>query len=52
MITLESGEMSHSKKIVYSINKIPIHRNERNQTGPYFSKSDLVPLLKLLRLQK
>jgi hypothetical protein len=32
MITLESGGMS--KKIVYSINKIPIPQNERKQTGP------------------
>jgi hypothetical protein len=35
MITLESGGMSHSKKIAYSISKIPIPRNERKQTGPY-----------------
>jgi hypothetical protein len=34
MITLESGGMSYSKKIVYSISKIPIPRNERKQTGP------------------
>ena len=34
MITLESGGMSHSKKIAYSISKIPIPRNERKQTGP------------------
>jgi hypothetical protein len=34
MITLESGGMSHSKKIVYSISKIPIPKNERKQTGP------------------
>jgi hypothetical protein len=34
MITLESGGMSHSKKIDYSISKIPIPRNERKQTGP------------------
>ena len=34
MIILESGEMSHSKKIVYSISKIPIPPNERKQTGP------------------
>jgi hypothetical protein len=33
MITLESGGMSYSKKIVYSISKIPISRNERKQTG-------------------
>jgi hypothetical protein len=26
--------MSHSKKIAYSISKIPIHRNER-KTRPY-----------------
>jgi hypothetical protein len=31
MITLESGVMSHSKKIAYSISKIPISRNERNK---------------------
>jgi hypothetical protein len=35
MITLESGEMSHSKKIAYSINKMLIPQNERKQTGPY-----------------
>ena len=34
MITLESGRMSHFKKIVYSISKIPIPQNERKQTGP------------------
>jgi hypothetical protein len=34
MITLECGGMSHSKKIAYSISKIPIPRNERKQTGP------------------
>ena len=34
MINLESGGMSYSKKIVYSISKIPIPRNERKQTGP------------------
>jgi hypothetical protein len=34
MITLESGGMSHSKKIVYSNSKIPIPQNERKQTGP------------------
>jgi hypothetical protein len=34
MITLESGGMSHSKKLVYSISKIPIPQNERKQTGP------------------
>jgi hypothetical protein len=34
MITLESGGMSHSKKIVYSIIKIPIPKNESKQTGP------------------
>jgi hypothetical protein len=34
MITLESGGMSYSKKIAYSISKIPIPRNERKQTGP------------------
>jgi hypothetical protein len=33
MITLESGGMSYSKKIAYSISKIPIPRNERKQTG-------------------
>jgi hypothetical protein len=31
---LESGGMSHSKKIAYSISKIPIPQNERKQTGP------------------
>jgi hypothetical protein len=34
MITLESGGKSHSKKIAYSISKIPIPQNERKQTGP------------------
>jgi hypothetical protein len=34
MITLESGGMSYSTKIAYSISKIPIPRNERKQTGP------------------
>jgi hypothetical protein len=34
MITLESGGMSHSKKIAYSISKILIPQNERKQTGP------------------
>jgi hypothetical protein len=34
MITLESGGMSHSKKIAYCTSKIPIPRNERKQTGP------------------
>jgi hypothetical protein len=34
MITLESGGMSHSKKIAYSISKIPIPQNKRKQTGP------------------
>jgi hypothetical protein len=34
MITLESGGMSYSKKIVYSISKISIPQNERKQTGP------------------
>jgi hypothetical protein len=33
MITLESGGMSHSKKITYSNSKIPIPQNERKQTG-------------------
>jgi hypothetical protein len=33
MITLESGGMSYSKKIAYSISKIPIPWNERKQTG-------------------
>jgi hypothetical protein len=33
MITLESGGMSHFKKIAYSNNKIPIPQNERKQTG-------------------
>jgi hypothetical protein len=36
MITLESGGMSHSKKLVYSISKILIPQNERKQTGPKF----------------
>jgi hypothetical protein len=34
MITLESGGMSHSKKIAYFNRKIPIPQNERKQTGP------------------
>jgi hypothetical protein len=34
MITLESDEMSYSKKISHSISKIPISQNERKQTGP------------------
>jgi hypothetical protein len=34
MITLESGGMSYSKKLAYSISKIPIPQNERKQTGP------------------
>jgi hypothetical protein len=34
MITLKSDGMSYSKRIVYSISKIPIPRNERKQTGP------------------
>jgi hypothetical protein len=33
MITLESGSISHSKKIVYSNSKIPIPSNERKQMG-------------------
>jgi hypothetical protein len=35
MITLESGGMSHPKKLAYSISKIAITQNERKQTGPY-----------------
>jgi hypothetical protein len=35
MITLESGGMSHSKKIAYFISKIPIFQNKRKQTRPY-----------------
>jgi hypothetical protein len=31
---LKSGGMSHSKKIAYSISKIPIPQNESKQTGP------------------
>jgi hypothetical protein len=34
MISLESGGMTHSKKIAYSNSKISIHQNERKQTGP------------------
>jgi hypothetical protein len=34
MITLESGGMLHSKKIVYFISKMSIPQNERKQTGP------------------
>jgi hypothetical protein len=33
MITLESGRMSHSKKITHSISKIPIPQNKRKQMG-------------------
>jgi hypothetical protein len=33
MITLENGGISYSKKIVCSISKILISRNERKQTG-------------------
>jgi hypothetical protein len=33
MIILESGGMSHSRKITYSISKIPIPQNEMKQTG-------------------
>jgi hypothetical protein len=42
MITLKSGGMSHSKKIVYSISKIPIPQNERKQTGPGFFMVNVV----------
>jgi hypothetical protein len=31
---LETGGMSHSKKIDYSISKILIPQNKRKQTGP------------------
>jgi hypothetical protein len=34
MITLESGGMSQSKKVAYSISKISITQNERKQTEP------------------
>jgi hypothetical protein len=34
MITLESGGMSYSKKIAYSISKISIPQDERKQIGP------------------
>jgi hypothetical protein len=45
MITLESGGMSYSKKIAYSISKIPIPRNDRKQTGPKrFYSLYLLPL--------
>jgi hypothetical protein len=33
-------EISYSKKIVYSISKILIPRNERKQTGPKSDFSD------------
>jgi hypothetical protein len=33
MITLESGGMSHSKKIDYFISKILIPQNEKNKRG-------------------
>jgi hypothetical protein len=33
MIILESDGMSHSKKIAYSISKIPIPQNEMKQMG-------------------
>ena len=47
MITLESGGMSHSKKIAYSISKIPIPQNERKQTGPHckIGYHSLLPIL-------
>jgi hypothetical protein len=32
MITLESGRMSHLKKVAYSISKILIPQNKRKQT--------------------
>jgi hypothetical protein len=34
MITLESGGMSHSKKLAYCISKISISQNEKKQMGP------------------
>jgi hypothetical protein len=34
MIILESGGMSHSKKIAYSNSNISIPQNERKQMGP------------------
>jgi hypothetical protein len=35
MITLKSDEMSHSKKLAYSISKIPISQNKSKQTEPH-----------------
>jgi hypothetical protein len=42
MITLESGGMSHSKKLAYSISKILIPQNERKTNG------DLIYLVSIL----
>jgi hypothetical protein len=42
MITLESGGMSHPKKIVYSISKIPIPQNENKQTGPQGNWGEII----------
>jgi hypothetical protein len=45
---LESGGMSYSKKIAYSISKIPIPRNERKQTGPYSIINTLILNIEIL----
>jgi hypothetical protein len=52
MITLESGGMSHSKKIAYSISKIPIPQNERKQTGPKGNLSLYLEIVGLMFLSK
>jgi hypothetical protein len=49
---LEIGGMSHSKKLAYSISKIPIPQNERKQTGPKINcrrkSSTLTTMAKIL----
>jgi hypothetical protein len=46
MITLKSGGMSHSKKLAYSISKIPIPQNERKQTGPNRKEIRYIKIIK------
>jgi hypothetical protein len=48
MITLESGGMSHSKKIAYYNSKISIPQNEKKQTGPQCKTSLLFEEFELL----
>jgi hypothetical protein len=48
MITLESGGILHSKKIVYFISKISILQNERKQTGPIEILNDQIKFQKLI----